>query len=92
MKNYKMAWPERSTPEDLEMDRRIALVINYGSHVIAISSERYGFSAAIYDRIESFKPWETIYTCEDEIFIDREIAGSYPDEGHAIRAAMECIK
>ena len=92
MKNYKMAWPERSTPEDLEMDRRIALVINYGSYVIAISSERYGFKAAIYSRMDEFKPYESIYSCEDEIFFEREITSSFPDEGHAIRCAMECFK
>lgn len=93
MKNFKMAWPERSTPEDLEMDRRICMVINYGSHVIAITSNcGNSYHAAVYSRIDEFKPHESIYSCEDEIFMDREIAGLYPDEGHAIRAAMESIK
>ena len=92
MKNFKMAWPKRSTPEDLEMDRRIELVVNFGAYVIAITSNRrgYEYEAAIYGRgrDESSAP----YSCEDEIFINREIAGSYPDEGHAIMAAMEYLK
>ena len=93
MKNYKMAWPERSTPEDLEMDRRIALVINYGSYVIAIASDcNNRYYAAIYSRMDEFKPYESIYSCEDEIFFEREITSSFPDEGHAIRCAMECFQ
>lgn len=79
-KNTTPIWPERSTPEDLEMERGITKVIQYGDRVIAICHERlnndYYFAVYVFS--------DEGRTCEDEVLLDCADASGAPDEGHAI--------
>lgn len=81
-------WPERSTPEDLEMERGITKVIQYGDCVIAICYERLNndYYSAVYVFSGEGR------TCEDEVLLVSADASGSPDEGHAIESGIWACK
>lgn len=92
--NGNAKWPERSTPEDLEMERGISMVIDYRQYVIAIAFGTLGleYHAAIYTRGFDDHNDGAIYSCEDEVFLSEALEGTFQDNGRAIEAAINRIK
>ena len=80
-------FPARSTPEDLEMERGITKVIQYGDRIIAIYQNNRGdeYFDATYVFIGAGR------TCEDEVILDSIGGSPSPDEGHAIEGAIWAI-